>query len=49
VGPGALILITAGYVVIALDLLIKRGDPGGGITFLGYAFANVGLYWKLFL
>ena len=31
------------YLIVAVDLFI-RGNWGLGIAFLGYAFANVGLY-----
>jgi hypothetical protein len=31
------------YLVVAVDLFV-RGNWGLGIAFLGYAFANVGLY-----
>jgi hypothetical protein len=31
------------YLIVAVDLFV-RGNWGLGIAFLGYAFANVGLY-----
>ena len=31
------------YLVVAVDLFV-RGNWGLGIAFLGYVFANVGLY-----
>jgi hypothetical protein len=48
--PGApqdvpwLIILTGGiYLVVAADLA-WHGKPGLGLAYLGYAFANVGLY-----
>lgn len=31
------------YAVVAADLLVK-GNLGLGIAFIGYSFANIGLY-----
>ena len=39
-----LIVITGGiYLVVAADLAL-HGKAGLGLAYLGYAFANVGLY-----
>jgi hypothetical protein len=31
------------YLIVAVDLL-RKGQTGLGIAFLGYAFGNIGLY-----
>jgi hypothetical protein len=41
---GAILFVGCIYLYIAIDKLY-RGDTAMGITFLGYAFSNVGLFY----
>lgn len=41
--PTLIAIFGAGYLLIAIDLLV-RGQTGMGIAFLGYSLGNVGLY-----
>lgn len=38
-----IVLIGVVYIVVAFDLL-RKGQTGLGIAFLGYALGNVGLF-----